>query len=205
MDIQLFDQFVFGRTKADYEYIDIPLLAQHLYKAQIDCLVDCHATNAEICIQLTTASRLRELLETQIDLANIHASYQEKIIINFDPDHGTEWDHIEAHIKITKQQYIDLLERIDFRLSMYGFLPGFCYLTGLPTSMQIPRSSKPKRKIKANTLALGGEYIGIYGIHSPGGWVEIGKCDHALLDFSNQQIHSLSIGQIINFKSIHHG
>ncbi len=202
LDIKVYDSYIFGQAISEYSQIDIPLLAQYLYHSENHVIKDCHATNAEICIQLCESSAVEQLLDLKIDISNIPIPSKDKIVLEFDPDKGNDWSHIEAHVKITRQQYIDLLERLDFRLCMYGFLPGFCYLTGLPKSMQIPRSSKPKRKIKAKTLALGGEYIGIYGIDSPGGWIEIGECNQNLLDFNSENIHRLPIGQIINFKSI---
>lgn len=60
-----------------------------------------------------------------------------------------------------------------------GFAPGFGYLAGTKFEWDTPRRESPRTKVPAGSLALAGEFTGVYPRESPGGWQLIG---HALVD-----------------------
>ena len=68
---------------------------------------------------------------------------------------------------------------------MYGFLPGFMYLGGLDSKLQIPRKTIPNRRVLKGSVAVGGSQTGIYPSDSPGGWYVIGNTPINLFDASN--------------------
>uniref|UniRef100_A0AAU2JMH7 Allophanate hydrolase subunit 1 n=1 Tax=Streptomyces sp. NBC_00049 TaxID=2903617 RepID=A0AAU2JMH7_9ACTN len=70
----------------------------------------------------------------------------------------------------------------DFRVAFCGFAPGFGYLTGLPGRFHVPRRATPRTAVPAGSLALAGEYAGVYPRSSPGGWQLIGATDAVLWD-----------------------
>ncbi|MGW1766690.1 5-oxoprolinase subunit B family protein [Streptomyces sp. NPDC002073] len=69
-----------------------------------------------------------------------------------------------------------------FRVAFCGFAPGFGYLTGLPEHLHVPRRATPRTSVPAGSLALAGEYAGVYPRSSPGGWQLIGTTDAVLWD-----------------------
>ncbi|MFD7917283.1 allophanate hydrolase subunit 1 [Streptomyces sp. NPDC059752] len=69
-----------------------------------------------------------------------------------------------------------------FRVAFCGFAPGFGYLTGLPERFHVPRRGTPRTAVPAGSLALAGEYAGVYPRSSPGGWQLIGSTDAVLWD-----------------------
>ena len=72
-------------------------------------------------------------------------------------------------------EYITSFLEQELIVHHYGFLPGFCYLSGLPKELQLPRKELPLLKVPSGTLAIGGTYAGIYPQESPGGWHLIGR------------------------------
>ncbi|WP_114907717.1 5-oxoprolinase subunit B family protein [Ornithinimicrobium murale] len=60
-----------------------------------------------------------------------------------------------------------------------GFAPGFGYLAGSTFDWDTPRRESPRTRVPAGSLALAGEFTGVYPRESPGGWQLIG---HALVD-----------------------
>ncbi|MFE5540015.1 allophanate hydrolase subunit 1 [Streptomyces sp. NPDC056492] len=69
-----------------------------------------------------------------------------------------------------------------FRVAFCGFAPGFGYLTGLPERFHLPRRATPRTAVPAGSLALAGEYAGVYPRSSPGGWQLVGTTEAVLWD-----------------------
>lgn len=67
----------------------------------------------------------------------------------------------------------------EWTVAFCGFAPGFGYLAGTKFDWDTPRRESPRTKVPAGSLALAGEFTGVYPRESPGGWQLIG---HALVD-----------------------
>lgn len=74
----------------------------------------------------------------------------------------------------------DVVGSTVFRVAFCGFSPGFGYLTGLPERFHVPRRDTPRTAVPPGSLALAGEYAGVYPRSSPGGWQLIGSTDAVL-------------------------
>ena len=68
------------------------------------------------------------------------------------------------------------------QVSFCGFAPGFAYLTGLGTLGGVPRLPTPRPAVPAGSVALAGDFTGIYPRSSPGGWQIIGRTELVLWD-----------------------
>ena len=88
-------------------------------------------------------------------------------------------------ISLTKNEIIQLHSSKTYYLHMYGFLPGFMYLGGLDSKLQISRKTIPSRRVLKGSVAVGGSQTGIYPSDSPGGWYVIGNTPINLFDASN--------------------
>ncbi|MEV0092716.1 allophanate hydrolase subunit 1 [Streptomyces sp. NPDC050738] len=86
-----------------------------------------------------------------------------------------------------------------FRVAFCGFAPGFGYLTGLPARFHLPRRATPRTAVPAGSLALAGEFAGVYPRSSPGGWQLIGSTDTVLWDSSREPAALLSPGTRVRF------
>ena len=58
-------------------------------------------------------------------------------------------------------------------------LPRSARPPSMPSARRTPRRSSPRTKVPPGSLALAGEFTGVYPRESPGGWQLIG---HALVD-----------------------
>ena len=70
----------------------------------------------------------------------------------------------------------------EYTVAFCGFSPGFAYLTGLEPALQVPRLASPRTSVPAGSVAIAGEYTGVYPRSSPGGWRLLGHTDAALWD-----------------------
>jgi KipI family sensor histidine kinase inhibitor len=58
-----------------------------------------------------------------------------------------------------------------------GFAPGFSYLTGTASSLDLPRRSTSRTAVPSGAVALAGEFSAVYPRTSPGGWQLIGRTE----------------------------
>ncbi|WP_030303374.1 5-oxoprolinase subunit B family protein [Streptomyces katrae] len=89
-----------------------------------------------------------------------------------------------------------------FRVAFCGFAPGFGYLTGLPERYHLPRRGTPRTAVPAGSLALAGEYAGVYPRSSPGGWQLIGTTDAVLWDPEREPAALFAPGVRVRFEEV---
>ncbi|MGO4256208.1 5-oxoprolinase subunit B family protein [Marmoricola sp. RAF53] len=77
-------------------------------------------------------------------------------------------------------EVVRLHQQSTFTVAFCGFAPGFAYCTGLPDGLTVRRRDEPRPMVPAGSVALAGEYTGIYPTSSPGGWQLIGTTDAVL-------------------------
>ena len=80
-----------------------------------------------------------------------------------------------------------------------GFSPGFAYLTGLDPSLHAPRLAEPRTSVPAGSVAVAGEYSGVYPRASPGGWRLLGRTDAPLWDTGRTPPALLTPGTAVQF------
>ncbi|WP_018348812.1 5-oxoprolinase subunit B family protein [Longispora albida] len=87
----------------------------------------------------------------------------------------------------------------EYRVAFCGFAPGFGYLTGLPAQYHVPRLSSPRPGVPAGSVAVAGEYTGIYPRSSPGGWRLLGHTSVQLWDAGREPPALLVPGTRVRF------
>ena len=70
----------------------------------------------------------------------------------------------------------------EWRVAFCGFAPGFGYMTAAGGGWDVPRRGTPRTKVPAGSVALAGEFSGVYPRASPGGWQLIGRTSVAVFD-----------------------
>jgi KipI family sensor histidine kinase inhibitor len=83
-----------------------------------------------------------------------------------------------------------------------GFAPGFAYLSGLPEDWWVPRLADPRPRVAAGSVAIAGEWSGVYPTASPGGWLLLGRTDVTLWDPAAAEPALLAPGTQVRFVAI---
>jgi KipI family sensor histidine kinase inhibitor len=89
-----------------------------------------------------------------------------------------------------------------WRVGFGGFAPGFAYLVGGDPRLQVPRRDEPRTRVPAGSVALAGEFSGVYPRESPGGWQLIGRTDAALFDVTRDKPALLTPGMTVAFREV---
>lgn len=95
---------------------------------------------------------------------------------------GPDLQRIADHAGIGIDEVIHRHTTPTYRVALIGFAPGFPYLDGLDPTLVTPRLETPRPRIRAGSVAIGGEHAGIYPTAGPGGWNIVGHTDVALFD-----------------------
>jgi len=104
--------------------------------------------------------------------------------------------------KVSGLSYSEIIETHsaqDYRVCMMGFIPGFCFLSEVPTILQHPRHKTPRAHVPAGSVGIAGWQTGIYGLESPGGWQIIGRTPLTMFDPSRESPFLVEAGDRIRF------
>jgi len=148
---------------------------------------------------------LEEILLNFVDILNNNLSYQTKtwkVPVCYHPTFGSDLANLSKQHNKSFEEIVALHTEEIYTLHFYGFLPGFMYLGGLNEKLFMPRKNSPEQKIKAGSVAIGGNQTGIYPQEGPGGWHVIGNSPLKFFDSKNASMVTPQPGEKIKFVPI---
>jgi KipI family sensor histidine kinase inhibitor len=83
-----------------------------------------------------------------------------------------------------------------------GFAPGFGYMVSDAGEWSVPRRSTPRTRVPPGSVALAGEFSGVYPRQSPGGWQLIGRTDLTVFDLDRDPPALLTPGTRVRFVDV---
>jgi len=156
-------------------------IQQQLQEKKCKYIDEVIATSEEIFIASSRSKKaIKELRAMRFKKTSI-TTWNVPVLFNECED----WKKISAETSITREDFITELLQLKIMVQMLGFLPGFVYAEGLTKKMQVPRKEIPVANRKANVLAVGGPYLGVYSIPSPSGWYIIGDIPLQILNLDD--------------------
>ena len=85
---------------------------------------------------------------------------------------------------LTTDQLVERHTGREWTVAFCGFAPGFGYLTQDGGGWDVPRRPTPRTRVPPGSVALAGEFSGVYPRESPGGWQLVGRTDVAVFDLA---------------------
>ena len=114
-----------------------------------------------------------------------------RIPVCFDDDFAPDMNDLAAAKGLSREAVIELMTAATFQVYMIGFMPGFPYMGGLPTVLEMPRLSSPRKAVPARSLAIAGAMCSVYPWESPGGWRLLGRTPVPMFSASETDSPSL--------------
>ena len=115
---------------------------------------------------------------------------------------GADLDEVARLTGMDAAQVVAAHTETPWRVGFGGFAPGFAYLVGGDERLNVPRQSEPRTKVPAGSVALAGEFSGVYPRESPGGWQLIGRTDAVLWDVDRDKPALLTPGMWVQFRAV---
>jgi inhibitor of KinA len=124
------------------------------------------------------------------------------IPVCYEKEFGPDLDFVAAHNNLSVDDVVEIHTSGSYVIYMLGFTPGFPYLGGMSERIATPRLDKPRVKIPAGSVGIGGKQTGIYPIESPGGWRIIGRMPLKAFNPSSSDPFLFAAGDYLEFHSI---
>jgi KipI family sensor histidine kinase inhibitor len=115
---------------------------------------------------------------------------------------GPDLADVAKHTGLTPEEVIALHTGAQWTVAFAGFAPGFGYLTGGDSRLDVPRRKSPRTRIPAGSVALAGQFSGVYPNDSPGGWQLIGSTTERMWDLDRPEPALLVPGVKVIFKAV---
>lgn len=169
------------------DHIDPEVIAQvHAFDAAFNKLdlagvIETVPTYRGITIMIDPlAADVAEIEAAALDLASKRADVRAAgrlwaVPVTYGNGVATDLDDLAAHAGMTPADVIAAHIAPSYLVAMIGFLPGFCYLSGLDPRLAMPRRSAPRAKIPASSISIGGQQTALGSIEGPSGWHVIGR------------------------------
>lgn len=146
---------------------------------------------------LTSAASLAAVLEsTETDAA--HDSIPREVVIPLHYD-GEDLAEVAGLLGVSPEELVSRHLAADWQAAFSGFAPGFGYVVSSDPLFQVPRRPSPRTRVPAGSVALAGEFTGVYPRESPGGWQLIGHTDAVMWDIDRDPPALLAPGTAVRF------
>jgi KipI family sensor histidine kinase inhibitor len=115
---------------------------------------------------------------------------------------GVDLADTAAELGLDVDRLVRAHSAADYVVAFCGFAPGFAYLSGLPNALHVPRLAEPRTHVPAGSVAIAGEFTGVYPRSSPGGWRLLGHTDADLWDLDRTPPALLVPGTRVRFRAM---
>jgi inhibitor of KinA len=120
----------------------------------------------------------------------------------YDPAVALDLPFVAATTGVEPDKVSALHADATFRLVMYGFAPGWAYLSGLHPALGLPRRATPRDVIPAGSLIIAGGLAIVAALPMPSGWHIIGQTAVKLFAPDRDPVFLLAPGDRLQFEPV---
>lgn len=141
-----------------------------------------------------------QLLQTARAAAT--AGRQHEVEVCYEGAFATDLDSVATATGMSSDAVIACHLQGDYRVRMYGFAPGYAYLSGVPAEIHMPRKPAAVRDIAAGSVLVAGPQCLVTTLNMPSGWSIIGRSPTRILTTSEQAPFLFDVGDRVRFRRI---
>jgi len=120
----------------------------------------------------------------------------------YEPPFAPDLDAVASSTGLSVEAVINAHLAGNFQALMYGFAPGYAYLSGVPEQIQVPRKTKPVRDVPAGSVVIAGSQCLITTLTMPTGWSSIGRSPTPIFTGDPSHPFLFDIGDHVTFERV---
>lgn len=140
---------------------------------------------------------LRALLQTAPTAAPKGTTHPVDVIYN-----GQDLPEVAARTGLTEAEVIQAHLSGQYQVALYGFAPGYAYLSGLPDPIRLPRKDTALRDIPAGSVIIAAGQCIVTTLTMPTGWWIIGHSPTAILTPNAARPFLFDVGDRVQFRQV---
>ncbi len=144
---------------------------------------------------------VRACLETLAENAPAQGRSRE-VLVCYDADLAPDLAAVARACALTPEAVIEAHLAAEYRVGMYGFAPGYAYLSGVPKALQLPRKPQALRDIPAGSVLIAGPQCLVTTLTMPTGWSIIGRSPTQILRRDPDRPFLFDVGDRVRFTRI---
>ena len=152
--------------------------------------------------RVTSHGRLADIVEAvDVDASHVAATPAGSVTIEVVYD-GEDLAEVASLTGLSVDEVVRRHTAAEYVVAFTGFAPGFAYIAGGDPALVVPRRSTPRTQVPAGSVALAGEFTGIYPRQGPGGWQLVGCTNAPLWDLGRTPPALLTPGTSVRFEAV---
>jgi KipI family sensor histidine kinase inhibitor len=153
--------------------------------------------------RLSTAALIAAVDDLAVGAAPDHQGGRTwRIPACYEAPHAEDLDELAGLLGLPAERVIDLHASATYGVVMYGFAPGFVFLSGLPGALSISRRQVPRRPAPPGALTIANGQALIASIAMPTGWYVLGRTPARTFDPERQPAFPIAVGDRVRFERI---
>ncbi len=125
-----------------------------------------------------------------------------EIPVVYGGEYGPDFDWVCERQGLGPDELIALHTGTEYTVDLVGFTPGFAFIGGLDSRLDVPRRDEPRQRLEAGSVGIAGGRTGLYALAVPGGWQIIGRTSATLFDAEADPPNRLTAGTRVRFVAI---
>lgn len=115
---------------------------------------------------------------------------------------GRDLDEVASRCGLTTKAVIDAHLAGKYRVALYGFAPGYAYLSGVAPAIRLPRKEAALRDIPAGSVIIAAGQCIVTTLTMPTGWWIIGHSPTVILDPMGPRPFLFDVGDTVQFRQV---
>jgi inhibitor of KinA len=148
----------------------------------------------------TVADHLRKMIEVAPPRKMEGRTHD--VLVCHDPDLSPDLAQVAAMTGQSAEAVIAAHQSATYRVVMYGFAPGYAYLSGLPAGLRLPRKPSAIRGVPAGSVLIAGGQCLVSTLPMPTGWWNIGRSPTRILLDDPDRPFLFDVGDTVRFRQI---
>lgn len=145
--------------------------------------------------------QVRRLLDRRRQIGTQTTTLRE-VAVCYDADLAPDLAEVARATGLTAEEVVAAHLAGDYAVAMYGFAPGYAYLTGVGEAIRLPRKPAAVRGVPAGSVLIAGQQCLVSTITMPTGWWVIGRSPTRILTGEAERPFLFDVGDPVRFRRI---